>query len=174
MADLREQDGIEDLRRKLALELRPALASSKPLKRPPCPNPASATGGRSAIWSRALRSCWAHDEFPQLSKEMENHQEGMEGGTSRRGFLQLMGASIALAGLAAGCRRPEGKIHPYNKKPVDVVIGKAMYYATSFVMAGRVIGVLAETHEGRPTKIEGNPRHPNSQGATDVFAQASL
>ena len=49
-----------------------------------------------------------------------------------------------------------------------------MYYATSFVLAGKVTGVLAETHEGRPTKIEGNPLHPNSLGGTDVFAQASL
>ena len=114
---------------------------------------------------------WAQDEFPQMADELEQKPDV----PSRRRFLQLMGASLAMAGLGvSGCRRPEGKIVPYNKKPVDVVLGKGMYYATTFVLAGRAVGVLAETHEGRPTKIEGNPLHPASRGGTDLFAQASV
>ncbi len=114
---------------------------------------------------------WAQNEFPAMAEELESRPAG----PSRRSFLQLMAASAALAGLGlSGCRRPEDKIRPYNAKPNDMVLGKGMYYATTFVMAGKAMGVLAETHEGRPTKIEGNPKHPNSLGATDLFAQASV
>ncbi len=172
MADKPEQDAIRELRRKLALETAPLTRELDAAEA------AAASEPRRSYWRSvgdAIKSPsflqWAHDEFPQLKQELKNHKQD---GHSRRTFLQLMGASIALAGLGMGCRRPENKIHPYNKKPVDVVIGKAMYFATTFVMAGRAIGVLAETHEGRPTKIEGNPRHPNSLGGTDVYAQASL
>jgi molybdopterin-containing oxidoreductase family iron-sulfur binding subunit len=114
---------------------------------------------------------WAQDEFPQMAEELEKRPDG----ASRRSFLQIMGASLALAGLGvSGCRRPEEKIRPYTTKPINAVMGKGLYFATSFVLAGRVTGVLAETHEGRPTKMEGNPNHPNSRGATDLFAQASI
>ena len=114
---------------------------------------------------------WAQNEFPAMTEELENRPAG----PSRRSFLQLMAASVALAGLGlSGCRRPQEKILPYNTKPNDTVLGKGMYYATTFVLAGKAMGVLAETHEGRPTKIEGNPQHPNSLGATDLFAQASV
>ena len=117
---------------------------------------------------------WAGREFPQLAEEMERSRA--QGSTSRRRFLQLMGASLALAGLTGvtGCRREEGKIRPYNKKPAAVVLGKPLYYATTMVLAGVPMGLLVETHEGRPTKIEGNPLHPNSLGATNAFAQASV
>jgi molybdopterin-containing oxidoreductase family iron-sulfur binding subunit len=98
--------------------------------------------------------------------------------TSRRGFLQVMGASLALAGVATipGCRRPEHHIMPYSREvPEDVIPGKPLYYATSMALpGGGAEGLLVETHEGRPTKIEGNPLHSVNQGKSSVWAQASV
>src|SRR4051794_15927368 len=92
---------------------------------------------------------------------------------SRRRFLQLMGASIALA--STGCtRNPPEHIVPYVKQPEEVIPGKLLFYATALTLGGFARGVLVETHEGRPTKIEGNPDHPASVGASDVFMQAEL
>ncbi|MCZ7648783.1 MAG: TAT-variant-translocated molybdopterin oxidoreductase [Planctomycetota bacterium] len=117
---------------------------------------------------------WAEREFPALSMELDRPDPTQ--GVGRRRFLQLMGASMALAGLTglSGCRREEYKALPYKKKPPEIVPGVPLFYATSFVLAGRVTGILAETHEGRPTKLEGNPEHPNSLGALDGFGQASI
>jgi Fe-S-cluster-containing dehydrogenase component len=92
---------------------------------------------------------------------------------SRRAFLRVMGASVALGGLAA-CERPKDKIVPYVRQPEDVVPGNASYYATAREHAGLGFGLLVESHEGRPTKVEGNPRHPASRGATDLHSQASV
>ncbi|MCS6771998.1 MAG: Fe-S-cluster-containing hydrogenase [Kiritimatiellae bacterium] len=92
----------------------------------------------------------------------------------RRDFLRLMGASLALAGLTACTKQPEEKIVPYVRAPEDVVPGKPLFFATSFVHAGYAEGILAESHMGRPTKIEGNPLHPASLGGSSLFAQASV
>ncbi|SFI58762.1 TAT-variant-translocated molybdopterin oxidoreductase [Planctomicrobium piriforme] len=94
---------------------------------------------------------------------------------SRREFLKTMGASFALAGLT-GCtiRQPEEKIIPYVQIPENMIPGKANFYATAMPQPGGAIGLLVESHEGRPTKIEGNPDHPTSLGATDAFSQASV
>ena len=108
-------------------------------------------------------------EFPEGASEPFLDGDG----TSRRSFLQLMGASAALAGLA-GCQRPEEKILPYVKAPEQVIPGKAQYYATAFPFLGTSFGLLVESHEGRPTKIEGNPRHPDSLGAANIYAQAEI
>ncbi len=91
----------------------------------------------------------------------------------RRGFLGVAGASLALAG-ATGCRRPEEKIVPYGKMPEQVVLGIPSFYATAIASRGEAIGLLVESHEGRPTKVEGNPDHPASLGATDIAGQASI
>ena len=92
----------------------------------------------------------------------------------RRTFLKLMGASLALAGMAGCTKQPPEQILPYSRQPEDVVPGRPLFYATSMVLGGRATGLLVESHEGRPTKIEGNPLHPASLGATDIYAQAAL
>ena len=85
-----------------------------------------------------------------------------------------MGASLALAGMAGCTRQPPEQILPYVRQPENVVPGRPLFYATAMTLGGRATGLLVESHEGRPTKIEGNPSHPASLGATDVFAQAAL
>src|SRR2546426_200219 len=96
------------------------------------------------------------------------------GGLSRRNLLKLMGASAALAGLTACTKLPTEKIVPYVIPPEEIVPGKPLFYATAMPLGGFATGVLVESHMGRPTKVEGNPEHPASLGATDVFAQASV
>ena len=81
-------------------------------------------------------------------------------GVGRRKFLSLMSASFALGGLA-GCRRPEQEILPYTRAPEEVVPGRPLFFATALPFLGTAFGVLVESHEGRPTKIEGNQRHPD-------------
>jgi molybdopterin-containing oxidoreductase family iron-sulfur binding subunit len=93
---------------------------------------------------------------------------------SRRRFLTLMGASLALAGLSGCTRPPAGTIMPYIRQPEGLVPGKPLFYATSMTLSGNACGLLVESHEGRPTKIEGNPLHPASLGATSGFHQAAV
>ena len=95
-------------------------------------------------------------------------------GLTRRTFLKIMGASMALAGLTACTATNPEKIVPYVEAPEEVIPGEPLFYASAFPMAGYGMGVIVETHEGRPTKIEGNINHPASLGATNVFAQASI
>jgi Fe-S-cluster-containing dehydrogenase component len=95
-------------------------------------------------------------------------------GLSRRDFLRLAGASVALAGLGACTRQPIEKMVPFVEQPENLVPGRPVYYATAMVLEGFARGILVESHEGRPTKIEGNPAHPASLGATDVFMQATV
>ncbi|MBI3952131.1 MAG: TAT-variant-translocated molybdopterin oxidoreductase [Acidobacteria bacterium] len=93
---------------------------------------------------------------------------------SRRTFLKIMAASLALAGFNACTRQPAEQIFPYNKAPEEIIPGKPLFFATAMPLGGSAIGLLVESHMGRPTKVEGNPQHPASLGATDVFAQASV
>jgi molybdopterin-containing oxidoreductase family iron-sulfur binding subunit len=92
----------------------------------------------------------------------------------RRNFLKLMAASAALAAVPACTRQPLEKIVPYVKSPENLVPGKPMFFATAMTLGGFATGLLVESHEGHPTKIEGNPGHPASLGATNVFHQAAL
>jgi MoCo/4Fe-4S cofactor protein with predicted Tat translocation signal len=108
-----------------------------------------------------------HREFPQAAAEWIDP-------VSRRRFLQLMGASLALGGLSGCTRQPRESIVPYVKQPEELVLGKPMFFATAVTLRGYANGVIVESHEGRPTKVEGNPEHPASVGATDVFGQASV
>jgi MoCo/4Fe-4S cofactor protein with predicted Tat translocation signal len=110
-----------------------------------------------------------------LSREFAEGSSQWDAAFSRRNFLRLMGASIALAGAATGCsRRPQEKIVPYVNPPEQAVAGKPLHFATAFTHDGFARGILVESHEGRPTKIEGNPDHPASLGAADIFMQAAI
>ncbi len=93
---------------------------------------------------------------------------------SRRRFLALMGASLALGGASACTKQPKETIVPYVRQPEEVVLGNPLFYATTISVGGFGTGLLVESHEGRPTKIEGNPGHPASLGATSPQMQASV
>jgi MoCo/4Fe-4S cofactor protein with predicted Tat translocation signal len=94
-------------------------------------------------------------------------------GLDRRELFQYLGVSMALAGLTACTRQPEEKIVPYVRQPEDVIPGRPQFYATAMTLGGFATGLLVESHQGRPTKVEGNALHPASLGATDAFAQAA-
>ncbi|RIK38782.1 MAG: molybdopterin oxidoreductase, partial [Chloroflexi bacterium] len=113
---------------------------------------------------------FVHREFPRQIAEWAAEGPGL----NRRHFLQLMAASLALAGLTACASRPPEKIVPYVDAPEIVVPGKPLFYATAMQVGGYALGLLAQSTMGRPTKLEGNPDHPASLGATDAFAQASV
>ncbi|HTK77777.1 MAG TPA: TAT-variant-translocated molybdopterin oxidoreductase, partial [Gemmataceae bacterium] len=110
-----------------------------------------------------------------MEREYPQHVHELGDPISRRRFLALMGASLALAGLN-GCnlRQPPEKLIPYVRQPQQIIPGKALYFATAMPQPGGAIGLLVESHEGRPTKVEGNPQHPSSMGATDIYSQASV
>src|SRR5262249_54130787 len=113
---------------------------------------------------------WVEREFPagaSLAPE----------GESRRQWMKLMSASFMLAGfggLGAGCRRPVEYLTPFSKQPEGYIHGVPQYYATAMPTRGTAIPLVVKSNDGRPTKIEGNPLHPDSNGATEVFAQASI
>ncbi len=114
-------------------------------------------------------------EFEEFVKrEYPAHAEEWEDGLSRRNFIKVMGASLAFAGLTGCVIQPAEKIVPYVRQPEEIVPGKPLFYATAMTLGGIATGLLARSYEGRPTKIEGNPDHPGSLGATDVRAQAAL
>jgi molybdopterin-containing oxidoreductase family iron-sulfur binding subunit len=130
---------------------------------------------RGPQYWRSLEELANTREFQEvLEREFPQHASVWLESLSRRGFLQLMGASLALAGLSACTKQPEEHIVPYTKPPESVVPGRPQFYATAVLLGGVATGVLVESHTGRPTKVEGNPEHPGSLGATDVFTQASI
>jgi len=106
-------------------------------------------------------------EFPRGASEWLE-------GFSRRGFLQLMGASLALAGLTSCTKQPLEPIVPYVRQPEEIVPGRPLFFATAMEMGGHARPLLVESHMGRPTKVEGNPDHPASLGGSDIFSQASV
>ena len=108
-------------------------------------------------------------EFPEGASELKSS-------ISRRNFFKTMGASMALAGLT-GCdliRKPKQSIYPYVKRPEHHIPGNSLYFATTHLNGEDAHGLLVESHEGRPTKIEGNPLHPFNKGGTFSFDQASV
>jgi MoCo/4Fe-4S cofactor protein with predicted Tat translocation signal len=108
-----------------------------------------------------------HREFPKGASEWVDS-------VSRRGFLKVMGASMALAGMTGCVRLPLEPIVPYVRQPEDVIPGRPQFYATAMTLGGYASPLLVESHLGRPTKIEGNDRNPASLGGTDIFAQAHV
>ena len=112
---------------------------------------------------------YLHHEFPN-----DPEKEPEPSDVSRRDILKLMAASAALSGLSACTKLPVEKIVPYVRPPEEIIPGKPLFYATSMPRPEGAIGLLVESHMGRPTKIEGNAEHPASLGSTDTFAQASI
>ena len=113
---------------------------------------------------------WLEREFPAGTAELNGEE------WSRRSFLKLMGASMALAGGFGlnSCRRPEAHLVPFTKSAEWTIPGKFLYYATAMPRRTGAIPLIATTVDGRPIKLEGNPLHPASGGATDTFVQASV
>jgi MoCo/4Fe-4S cofactor protein with predicted Tat translocation signal len=107
-----------------------------------------------------------HREFPRQASEWDETVD-------RRNFLKLAAASLAFAGIS-GCRQPDELIVPYVKQPDGLIPGKPQFYATAMPFGADAVGVLVESHEGRPTHVAGNPDHPSSLGGTDVITQASV
>src|SRR5580704_18674204 len=108
-----------------------------------------------------------HREFPRQASVWPE-------GASRRDFMKLMTASMALAGLSACVKQPVEPIVPYVRQPEPITLGLPLFFASAMPFAGYATPVIVESHEGRPTKIEGNPDHPSGLGGSDVFAQASI
>lgn len=108
-----------------------------------------------------------HREFPRQASEWNSSVD-------RRQFLGLAGASLGLAGLTACSKQPSEKIVAYVRQPEEIIPGKPLYFATTMPQQGYGVGLLAESHLGRPTKLEGNPDHPASLGGSDIYAQAAV
>lgn len=144
----------------------------------PIPNKAGKAHWRSVEELRDSHSLdrIAEMESPEGAREFELAQIG----ASRRGFLGGGLASLGAVAALSGCnvvdmaRKPKEKIVPYGNRPEDLVPGRPLHFATAASVGGQVLGMLVESQDGRPTKVEGNPDHPASRGATDVFAQATI
>src|SRR5580704_14540600 len=116
-------------------------------------------------------------QFQELMQEEFPRQAGAGewvDAVSRRGFLKVMGASFALAGLAGCTKQPDEPIFPYVKQPEDLILGKPKYFATAHPFPTGAIPVLIKSDAFRPIKIEGNPEHPMSKGKSDAISQATL
>ena len=111
------------------------------------------------------------EEFPRQASGAAN--EWVDA-VSRRGFMKVMGASFALAGLAGCTKQPDEEIHPYVKAPEDLILGKPMYFASAFPFPTGAIPVLVKTDAFRPIKVDGNPDHPMAKGKSDAITQATL
>jgi molybdopterin-containing oxidoreductase family iron-sulfur binding subunit len=106
-------------------------------------------------------------EFPSAAQEWVDP-------VSRRGFLKLMSASLALAGLAGCTKQPDEPIYPYVKAPEDLILGKPMYFATAHPFSTGAVPLLVKSDEFRPIKIDGNPEHAYNQGSSDPYSQGTL
>jgi molybdopterin-containing oxidoreductase family iron-sulfur binding subunit len=128
----------------------------------------------SRTYWRSLAQIEDRPEFrPFLEREFPEGASEPPEGVTRREMMMLLGASLSLAGLA-GCRRPVEEIVPYVTAPEEIVPGVPRYYATTMPFGRSAYGLIVESHEGRPTKIEGNPAHPASLGASSTRIQASV
>jgi MoCo/4Fe-4S cofactor protein with predicted Tat translocation signal len=111
---------------------------------------------------------WAEREFPAGASELTDP-------VTRRTFVKIMSASFLLAGFGlTGCRRPVENIYPFSKMPEGYVHGVAKFFATAMPTRNSAVPLLVKSNDGRPTKLEGNPNHPDSNGSTDGYTQASI
>src|SRR6266545_5318349 len=136
---------------------------------PPAPEPSGRRYWRSL---EELEEPGALDEL--VRREFPQGAELWTDEIGRRNFLKLMAASLGLWGWTGCTKQPEEKIVPYVVPPEQVIPGKPLTFASAISLGGYGRGVLVESHQGRPTKIEGNPDHPASLGAADALTQASV
>src|SRR5579871_770320 len=137
----------------------------------------SLASAQGKVYWRTLEELADTAAFRELLQlEFPEQADTWPDGLSRRQFLTLMGASLALGGLTGCSTRPAPSISvvPYVRQPEELVPGKPLFFATTMTLGGAGVGLLVENHLGRPTKIEGNPDHPGSLGATDPIHQASI
>lgn len=133
------------------------------------------TGLRGPQFWRSLDELADTPEFREaVDKEFPSAAPEWVDPVSRRGFLKLMGASVALAGLAGCTKQPEETIYPYVRAPRDLVLGKSMYFATAHPFTTGAVPLLIKSSEFRPIKVDGNPEHPYNQGGSDPFSQGTL
>jgi molybdopterin-containing oxidoreductase family iron-sulfur binding subunit len=137
--------------------------------------PRTSEQSSSVRWWSSLDELYDTQEYRDfVEREFAPGASEWKDDVSRRRFLAIMAASFALAGTT-GCSREEPeKIIPYVRAPERLIPGKPLYFATATTLGGYAIGLLAESHMGRPTKLEGNPEHPASLGSTDALTQASI
>lgn len=136
---------------------------------------ATLAGKHGNEYWRSLEELAETEEFREfLHREFPREASVWDESLGRRQFLMLMGASLALAGLNACTKQPAEKIIPFVRTPDGVTPGESLSFATAMVQNGYATGILVTSHLGRPTKIEGNPDHPASLGATDAITQASI
>src|SRR5665213_4218914 len=109
-----------------------------------------------------------------LRREFPQHASEWVDSVSRRGFMKLMGASIALAGLTGCTKQPDEPIYPYVKQPEDLVLGKPVYFATAHPFPMGSVPLLVKSDAYRPIKVEGNPEHPMNHGTSDAYTQGTL
>jgi len=129
---------------------------------------------RGMRYWRALDELVEQPAFRRQLREAVPQLSVLEPALDRRAFLKLLGASLAMAGLTACSGPPPEQIVPWVRQPEGMPPSLPQFYATTLSCAGDVVGVLVETHQGRPGKIEGNPTHPASLGATDAMLQAAV
>ena len=133
------------------------------------------TEARGPKYWRTLDELAQTPEFEEmLHREFPRHASEWTDKASRRDFLKVMSASLALAGLSACTKQPLEPIVPYVRQPEQLTLGKPLFFASAMPMGAYSVPVLVESHEGRPTKIEGNPQHPATLGGTDVYSQSSV
>jgi MoCo/4Fe-4S cofactor protein with predicted Tat translocation signal len=131
--------------------------------------------GRGQQYWRSLEEIAETPEFRQLlEREFPAGASEWWDGLSRRNFLKMAAATMALAGLNACTKQPTQEIYPYVKQPVELVLGEPLYYASSMLLGGFATGILAKSREGHPIKVDGSPEHPASLGASSVWMQASI
>src|SRR5580704_14844693 len=134
---------------------------------------ATAGSGNAPRFWRGMEEIADTPEFrDHKENEFPHGANDPEAKLDRRELMKVMAASAAFAGLSGCTKLPTQKIVPYVRQPEEIVPGKPLFYATAVTLGGVASGILVESHMARPTKVEGNPDHPASLGASDAFAQA--
>ncbi|WP_223640411.1 TAT-variant-translocated molybdopterin oxidoreductase [Corallococcus sp. EGB] len=150
----------------------PLLTDPARMDAPDAPTPDGLEPVRA--W-RSLEEWHAGGPGPEaVSREHPPGATSPPEGVARRTFLQMAAASLAAAGFSGCFRQPPEKILPYSTPPEGLTPGVPLHFATGLEWSGRTVGLVVTSHEGRPTKVEGNPLHPASLGAAGIFEQASL